>query len=402
MLMSRVEEQRTAKQILPKQDVDKFEQELLETEEAVDNLKTEELIVNFGPQHPSTHGVLRAVFTLDGEIVRKIEPHIGYLHRCFEKIAEKRTYAQFVPFTDRMDYISAVLNNWAYSLTVEKLAGIKVPERAEYIRVIIGELQRIAAHLFSLGTMGVEAGALTPFLYFLDEREKILWLFERVTGARLTHNYINIGGVRADLSEGWLEDALSFVRHLKKSIVDYDKLLIGNYIFKKRMVDTGKFSAVEALDWGLTGPPLRSAGVAYDVRRADPYSVYPRMDFDVVVRYNGDNYDRVVIRSEEIKQSIRIIEQAIEQIPDGPIMAEGVSRELVPPMGDAYGHVESARGDLGYYIVSDGTPKPYRVKIHGPSFGNLQAMPAMAKDSYIADAILTIGTLDTVFGEVDR
>ncbi|MCL6472658.1 MAG: NADH-quinone oxidoreductase subunit D [Firmicutes bacterium] len=369
---------------------------------ATDGFKTEEMVINFGPQHPSAHGVLHALFTVDGEIVKKIQPNIGFLHRCFEKIAESRTYAQFVPFTDRMDYVSSMLNNWAYVLTVEKLAGIQVPERAEYIRTIVGELQRIASHLLFLMTAGVEAGALTPLFYYFDEREAILRLFEKVCGARLTYNYMKIGGVRADLPEGWLDDTLAFVRRLKKNIVDYDKLLLGNYIFKKRMVGVAEFSAAEALDWGLTGPPLRSTGVAHDVRKTDPYSIYPRLDFDIVVRHRGDNYDRVCIRSDEIKESLKIIEQCIEQIPDGPVMADGVSQYLRPPVGDAYGHVEGSRGDLGYYIVSDGSSKPYRVKIQGPSFANLQAFPAMAEGHYFADVVLTLGTLDPVFGEVDR
>lgn len=382
-----------------------LEKELVkdEVKEVGDDLKTEELTINFGPQHPSAHGVLRALFTVNGETVTKIEPHIGYLHRCFEKIAENRTYAQFMPFTDRMDYVSAMHNSWAYAMTVEKLAGIQVPERADYIRVIVSELQRIASHALFLATTAVETGAVSPFQYFFDERERILWLFERLCGARLTYNYMRIGGVSSDIpDDGWLEDALAFVNRLKKTIVDYDRLLLGNYIFKKRMVGVAPVSAEKALDLGLTGPPLRSTGVAYDVRKSDPYSVYPRMDFDMVVRYKGDNYDRVVIRSDEIKESLKIIEQAIEQIPDGPVLAEGIAKDIRPPVGEAYGHVESSRGDLGYYIVSDGTEKPYRTKIQGPSFANLQAFKGMAEGTYFGDVVLTLGTLDPVFGEVDR
>lgn len=397
--MSKLEEVK-----LSKENLRELEKELIpdKVEEAKDDIITEELTINFGPQHPSAHGVLRALFTVNGEVVTKIEPHIGYLHRCFEKIAENRTYAQFMPFTDRMDYVSALHNSWAYAMTVEKLAGIQVPERAEYIRVIVTELQRIASHMVFLSTAGLEAGAMSPLLYFFDERERILWLFERVCGARLTYNYMRIGGVSADLPDGWLEDALAFVNRLKKTIIDYDRLLLGNYIFKKRMVDVAPVSAEKALDLGLTGPPLRSTGVAHDVRKTDPYSVYPRIDFDMVVRYKGDNYDRVVIRSEEIKQSLKIIEQAIEQIPDGPVMAEGIAKDLRPPVGEAYCHVESSRGDLGYYIVSDGSEKPYRLKIQGPSFANLQGFPGVAEGAYFSDVVLTLGTLDPVFGEVDR
>ncbi|OIO83913.1 MAG: NADH dehydrogenase [Candidatus Aquicultor secundus] len=363
---------------------------------------TEELAIHFGPQHPSAHGVFHAIFHVKGEVVTKIEPDIGYLHRCFEKIAENRTYTQFIPYTDRMDYVASMTNNWAYCMAVEKLAGIEVPERAEYIRVIVGELQRIASHLVFLSTAGSEAGALTPFVYFFDEREGILTLYEKICGARLTYNYIRIGGVRADAPEGWLDDTLAFVTRLKKRMYDYDRLVLGNYIFKKRFIGVAPFSAEQALDWGLTGPPLRSTGVSYDVRRSDPYSVYPRLEFDVVVKYKGDNYDRACIRSDEIKQSIRIIEQAIEQIPEGPVKADGIAKVFKPAAGEGYGHVESPKGDLGFYVVSDGTTKPYRVKIQGPSFGNLQALPAMSEGTYIGDVVLTLGTLDPVFGEVDR
>jgi len=366
------------------------------------DIRSEELAINFGPQHPSAHGVFRAIFHVDGEVITRIEPKIGYLHRCFEKIAENRTYTQFIPYTDRMDYVSSMLNNWAYVLTVEKLAGIEVPERAEYIRVIVGELQRIASHLVFLTTAGVETGATTPYMYYFDEREQILNLYERVCGARLTYNYMRIGGVSADLPEGWLEETKVFLKRLEKTMNETDRLLLGNYIFKKRMTGMVRFEAEDALKWGITGPSLRAAGVPYDVRKVDPYSVYPRFDFDVCVRHNCDNYDRAAIRSDEVRQSMRIIEQAIEQIPDGPVKAEGIPKAFKPEAGEAYGHVEASRGDLGFYIVSDGTTKPYRVKIQGPSFGNLQALPAMAEGSYFGDVILAFGTLDTVFGEVDR
>jgi len=370
--------------------------------ESTEDIVTEELAIHFGPQHPSAHGVFHAIFHVKGEVVTKIEPDIGYLHRCFEKIAENRTYTQFIPYTDRMDYVASMTNNWAYCMAVEKLAGIEVPERAEHIRGIVGELQRIASHLVFLSTAGSEAGALTPFVYFFDEREGILTLYEKICGARLTYNYIRIGGVRADAPEGWLDDTLAFVTRLKKRMYDYDRLVLGNYIFKKRFIGVAPFSAEQALDWGLTGPPLRSTGVSYDVRRSDPYSVYPRLEFDVVVKYKGDNYDRACIRSDEIKQSIRIIEQAIEQIPEGPVKADGIAKVFKPAAGEGYGHVESPKGDLGFYVVSDGTTKPYRVKIQGPSFGNLQALPAMSEGTYIGDVVLTLGTLDPVFGEVDR
>lgn len=367
-----------------------------------DEIKSDVLKINFGPQHPSAHGVFRAVLSVDGEIITHIEPHIGYLHRCFEKIAENRTYTQFIPYTDRMDYISAMINNWAYVAAVEKLADITVPERAEYIRVIVAELQRMASHFVFLTTATLEAGALTPYFYYFEEREKVFWLFEQLCGARFTYNFMRIGGLRFDLPDGWLEQALAFVRELRTNMHEYDKLVLGNYIFKKRMKGIAPFSAEQALDWGLTGPSLRASGVDYDVRKNDPYSVYPRFDFDVILGHNCDNYERVVVRSKEIQESIKIVEQAIEQISDGPIKAEGIPKVFKPAAGEAFAHVESPRGDLGFYVVSDGTAKPYRVKIQGPSFGNLQVLPAMATGTYFSDFVLTFGTLDPVFGEVDR
>lgn len=365
-------------------------------------LRTEELKINLGPQHPSTHGVYRAVITVDGELVTNIEPHIGYLHRCFEKIAEAQTYSQFMPFTDRMDYVSSMLNNWGYAMAVERLAGINVPERAEYIRVIVGELNRIASHLVYYTTAGLDLGALTPFFWLFEDREEILDLFNKVCGARQTFNYIRIGGVSQDVPDGWTGEVSEFLNQFEEHLVDFKKILLDNWIFKERMIDVGKFSAEDALCWGATGPCLRASGVAYDVRKDDPYSVYPRLEFEVAVRYGGDNYDRTLVRFDEMRQSIRILRQAIEQIPGGPVMADGLPWMICPPPGEAYAHVESSRGDLGFFVVSDGTPKPYRLKIQGPSFANLQAFPAMATGSYVADTIAILGTIDPIFGEVDR
>jgi NADH-quinone oxidoreductase subunit D len=365
-------------------------------------IATDELMLNIGPQHPSTHGVLRVSVAIDGEVVTKIDPQIGYLHRCFEKIAEARTYTQFIPFTDRMDYISSMLNNWGYVMAVEKLADIEVPERAEYIRVLMGELNRISSHLIFYTTTGLEIGALTPFFWFFDDRERILALFEKASGARLTYNYMRIGGVRADLPDGWIDDARAFVVQLKDKLDEYFKILLGNFICKKRLVGIGPWPAEDALKWGLTGPALRASGVDYDVRKNDPYSIYQRFDFDIPVGKNGDCYDRVLMRFREIEQSLRIIEQALDAIPEGPVKAEGVPKVFKPPEGEAYAHVESSRGDLGFYVVSDGSTRPYRVKIQGPSFGNLQAFPAMGEGTYVSDAVIILGTLDPVFGEVDR
>lgn len=367
-----------------------------------DEIETDELMLNVGPQHPSTHGVLRMSVAVDGEVVTKINPQIGYLHRCFEKIAEARTYAQFIPYTDRMDYISSMLNNWGYVMAVEKLADIEIPERAEYIRVLMGELNRISSHLIFYTTTGLESGAVTPFFWFFDDRERVLSLFERVSGARLTYNYMRIGGVRADLPDRWIEDAQAFVTQLKNKLDDYYKILLGNYICRKRLVGVGKFSSEDALRWGLTGPALRASGVNYDIRKNDPYSIYPRLDFEIPVGENGDCYDRVMMRFKEIEQSLYIIEQVLDTIPDGPVKAEGMPRVFKPPVGEAYAHVESSRGDLGFYVISDGSTRPYRVKIQGPSFGNLQAFPAMGEGTYISDSVVILGTLDPVFGEVDR
>ncbi|MBI4733375.1 MAG: NADH-quinone oxidoreductase subunit D [Rubrobacteridae bacterium] len=367
-----------------------------------EQISTDELILNVGPQHPSTHGVLRISMAIDGEVVTRIDPQLGYLHRCFEKIAEARTYTQFIPFTDRLDYISSMLNNWGYVMTVEKLADIEVPERAEYIRVLMGELNRISSHLIFYTTTGLEIGALTPFFWFFDDREQILSLFEKACGARLTYNYMRIGGVKADLPDGWVEEAHAFIKQFKDKLDEYFKILLGNYIGKKRMVGIGPCSAEDALKWGLTGPSLRASGVNYDIRKSDPYSIYPKLDFEVPLGENGDCYDRVLVRFREIEQSIYIIEQVLEMIPDGPVKAEGIPKVFRPPVGEAYAHVESSRGDLGSYVVSDGSTRPYRVKIQGPSFGNLQAFPAMGEGTYVSDSVIILGTLDPVFGEVDR
>ncbi|HEY3375775.1 MAG TPA: NADH-quinone oxidoreductase subunit D [Candidatus Aquicultor sp.] len=402
--MSSLEELNTEKNNVQEQGLEAFETELALSESGmgVDTLQTQELTLNLGPQHPSTHGVFRAVIKVDGEVVTGIDSRIGYLHRCFEKIAENRTYPQFVPYTDRMDYVSSMHNNWSYVSAVEKLADIELPERAEYIRVIVGEFNRIASHLIFLTTAGMESGAVTPYFYFFDEREKILKLYEQVCGARLTFNYIRIGGVSGDLPEGWIDEAKRVVNEIRTNMKDYDRLLFQNYIFKKRFVGAAPFSREDALCWGLTGPSLRASGVPYDVRKSDPYSVYPELDFDICIAEEGDNYARVMVRFHELMMSLRIIDQALDKIPTGPVMAEGIAKTFKPPVGEAFAHIESSRGDLGYYIVSEGTTKPYRVKVQGPSFGNLQAFKPMATGTYLADTVLTLGTLDPVFGEVDR
>lgn len=363
---------------------------------------TEELRLNFGPQHPSAHGVLHLVIDLDGEVLMGITPHIGYLHRGIEKIAEARTYAQIIPLTDRLDYVSSMNNNSAYVMAVEKLAGIPVPERAEFIRVIMTELNRIASHLVWLGTAGADTGAATMALYCFRERERVVELFEAVCGARMTYNFTRIGGVAKDLPEGFAELAKPFLEDFKAKVDDYEHLLLDNYIFRKRTVGIGVLPKKEAVSYGASGPVLRASGVKYDIRKNDPYSVYDRFKFDIPTGKNGDSWDRVKVRVDELRQSVRIVEQALEQIPEGPIQTAGIPRLLAPEPGEVYAHVESPRGELGFYIVSDGSPKPYRLKIRSPAFTNLSTLPRLAMGNMIADLVAILGSLDPVFGEIDR
>jgi NADH-quinone oxidoreductase subunit D len=362
----------------------------------------DELVVNIGPSHPSTHGVCRVIAHLQGEIVVKAEPVIGYLHRGIEKMAENRTYLQVVPLTDRLDYVGSMYANWAYCRAVERLGGIRVPERAEYIRVIVCELQRIASHMMSVGSSGADTGAFTAFVYAFDARERIVELFEELCGARLTYNYVRPGGVSADLPEGWIEHCRTVVRALPSLVDDLDDLFFGNYIARGRLKGIGVLSAEDAVAWGATGPTARGSGVMFDIRKNDPYSVYPRFDFDVPVGENGDAYDRGRVRLMECHESCRIIEQALDQIEAGPVKAEGVPRLIRPRPGDAYDHIESARGSLGVYLVSDGSPRPYRMKVRSPAFCNLQLLGALAPGHTVSDLVVILGSLDPVFGEVDR
>lgn len=364
-------------------------------------LRTEEFTLNLGPQHPSTHGVYRAILTLDGEYVRGMENVIGYLHRGMEKLAENRTYTQFIPYPDRMDYAAAMLNEIGYVQAVEKLAGIEVPERAEYIRIIVGELQRIASHLVMIGSLALDLGGYTPWMYCFRDREKILDLFEIVSGSRMTPNYMRIGGVAGDLPPGFISEVKKFTDSMPASFAEYDNIITGNEIFIARTKGVGLLPAEMALAYGITGPNLRAAGINYDLRKVAPYGIYDRFDFDVPVLENGDSFDRFVIRIAEMKQSIRIIEQAVEGLPEGPIMAK-VPRVLRPPEGEVYHQIEAAKGSLGYYVVSDGTNKPYRLHIHGPSFVNLGALPKICLGTTIQDVVATIASIDFILGEVDR
>jgi len=375
-------------------------------DEIPSDVRTEELLVNMGPQHPSTHGVLRVVLQTDGEMVLKATPYIGYLHRCAEKIAENVTYQQFVPYTDRMDYLAAMNNNLGFALAVEKFAGIEVPLRAEYIRVIFAELNRIASHLVAIGTYGLDMGAFTPFLYCFREREWILDLFESTCGARLTYSYITIGGVRADLPPGFEDQCQEFLDYFEPKIKEYNDLLSFNHIFVKRTGNVGVCPAPMAIAFGLTGPCLRGSGVKWDLRKAMPYGRYDEFDFDVPIgrgQYGttGDCWDRYFVRMLEMTQSIRIIRQALEKLSSGPVQAK-VPRSLKLPAGESYCEVENPRGQLGFYIVSDGGRSPYRLKVRGPCFCNLSILEALARNCLLADVAAIIGSLDVVMGEVDR
>jgi NADH-quinone oxidoreductase subunit D len=362
----------------------------------------DELVVNIGPSHPSTHGVCRVIAHLQGEVVVKVEPVIGYLHRGIEKMAENRTYLQVVPLTDRLDYVGSMYANWAYCRAVERLAGIRVPERAEYIRVIVCELQRIASHMMGVGASGADTGAFTAFVYAFDLRERIVELFEELCGARLTYNYVRPGGVSADLPDGWTEKCRAVVRALPARLRELDDLFFGNYIAQGRMLGIGVLTADDAVAWGATGPVARASGVPFDIRKNDPYSVYPRLDFDIPVGENGDAFDRGRVKVMESIESCRIVEQALDQIEPGPVKAPGIPRLIRPRPGDAYDHIESARGSLGVYLVSDGSPRPYRMKVRSPAFCNLQLLGKLSVGHTVSDLVVVLGSLDPVFGEVDR
>ena len=360
-----------------------------------------DLMVNMGPQHPSTHGVFRLVIWVDGERIVRVEPHIGYLHRGSEKICESEQYNQIVTLFDRLDYVGNLNNELAFCLAVEKLTETVVPERAEYIRVILCELNRIASHMLFYGVYGLDAGATTPMLYGFRERERVQELFESVTGARMMHNYIRIGGVKEDVPADFEKNVRKLLDDLKQGVEECDSLLSQNEMFLARTKGVGVISGDEALDYGVTGPALRASGVVEDVRVTDPYSIYERFDFGIPVGSMGDCWDRYFVRVEEMRESIKIIEQALSELPKGEISAK-VRRIVRPPAGDVFIRTESPRGDLGVYIVSDGSDKPYRVKVRPPSFANLQALESMLKDTYIADAVLVLGSIDIIMGEVDR
>ncbi len=367
-------------------------------------IKTDHVVVNMGPQHPSTHGVFRAAVILDGETVLSLKPVVGYLHRNHEKIGERNTFLQNMPYTDRLDYFNSMSNNWGYSLAVEKLMGVKPPERAEYLRVIMAELSRIQNHLILIGMLLNDLGAyFTPALYAFEERELILDIFEAVSGSRMMCNYHRFGGVARDLPNGVLEKIRGLVEErLPRKADEFDRLLSMNEILVSRMMGVHVIDGEDAVKYSITGPVLRAAGVPYDVRRAQPYGIYDRFDFDVALRHNGDLYDNYLVRLDEIRQSLRILKQALDQLPSGPIIAGKPQYQVRVPAGEAYGRIEAPKGELGFYIISTGKPNPWRYHVRAPSFINITALEKMCVGQKIADFVAILGVLDIVLGELDR
>ncbi|MGC0371445.1 MAG: hypothetical protein DGJ47_000134 [Rickettsiaceae bacterium] len=382
--------------------------------------------INFGPQHPAAHGVLRLILEMDGEVVNKADPHIGLLHRGTEKLIEHKTYAQAVPYFDRLDYVSPMCQEHAFALSVEQLLGCEVPKRAQYIRVLFSELTRILNHTMNIGTQAVDLGATTPLLWLFEEREKIMEFYERVSGSRMHANYIRPGGVAADLPPGLLEDIEIFINQFTKYLADTETLITDNRIWKQRLVGIGVVSQKQAMDWGFSGPMLRGSGIEWDLRKSNPYEIYGELDFDVPIGKHGDCYDRYLVRVEEMYQSIRIIRQCIEKIPKGEVRS--VDTRITPPkrsdmknsmeaminhfklytegyevpQGESYGVVEAPKGEFGVYLYADGSNKPHRCRIKAPGFAHLQGLDFMSKGHLMADVVAIISSLDVVFGEIDR
>jgi NADH-quinone oxidoreductase subunit D len=384
------------------------------------------LTLNFGPQHPAAHGVLRLILEMDGEVVERADPHIGLLHRGTEKLIEYKNYLQAVPYFDRLDYVAPMNQEHAYALAVEKLLGCEVPLRAKYIRVLYSEITRLLNHILNITTQALDVGAMTPLLWGFEEREKMMEFYERVSGSRMHAAYFRPGGVTRDLPAGLLEDIADFADKYLNFVDDCERLLSNNRIFKQRMVDIGTVTASQALDWGFTGPMLRGSGIAWDLRKSQPYEVYDLMDFDIPIGVHGDCYDRYLVRMEEMRQSIRIIKQCIEQMPQGPVKT--LDRKICPPTrnemkhsmealihhfklytegyhvpaGEAYGVVEAPKGEFGVFVVADGSNRPYRCRIRAPGFAHLQALDFMTRGHMLADVVAVIGSMDIVFGEIDR
>ena len=382
--------------------------------------------MNFGPQHPAAHGVLRLVLEMDGEVIQRADPHIGLLHRGTEKLIEYKTYLQAIPYFDRLDYVAPMNQEHAFALAVERLLGIEVPLRAQYIRVLFSEISRLLNHILSITTMALDLGAMTPLLWGFEEREKLMEFYERVSGARMHAAYFRPGGVHQDLPDGLADDIMAFADAFPAHIDDIEGLLTENRIFKQRTVDIGAISAEDAFDWGFTGPNLRACDVAWDLRKAQPYDVYDRLDFDIPVGKHGDCYDRYLVRIEEMRQSVPIMKQCLNDMPGGPVMVD--DHKIAPPRraemkrsmealihhfklytegyhvpaGECYAAVEAPKGEFGVYLVADGTNRPYRCKIRAPSFASLQGLDHLAKGHMLADVVSIIGSLDIVFGEIDR
>ena len=361
-----------------------------------------EMLLNMGPQHPSTHGVFRMVLWVDGEKIVRAEPHIGYLHRGSEKLCEGEQYHQVITLFDRMDYIGNFNNELIYCMAVEQLMGLEVPERAEYVRVILCELNRIASHLLYVGTIGLDAGAMTPTMFAFRGRERIQSLFEAVSGARMMHNYFRIGGIKEELPGNFNQMIADLLPLLQVDVEESDKILTFNEIFLSRLKDVAPITSDDAIDFGWTGPCLRGCGVEYDVRKAQPYSVYDRFDFEVPVGLDGACWDRHWVRIQEMYESLSIIRQAIRQMPDGSVTSPLGRRLIRPPEGEVYVRAENPRGEIGVHLVSDGTDRPYRLKVRPPSFCNLSALQKLLNDTWLADSVVILGSLDIVLGEVDR
>ena len=365
------------------------------------------MTINMGPNHPATHGVLRLKCQTDGEIISGIIPVIGYLHRCFEKHSENVTYEQVIPYVDRCDYLSSMTMDFGYVIAVEKLMNIEIPEKVEYIRVVMAELQRVASHLLALGVYGMDMGAFTPMLYMLKERERILDLFELTCGARLLYNYMWVGGLSHDLPRGFVEMTYQFLDQFEPKIDEYDNVLSNNKIFVERTADIGVLPSEVAINYGVTGPNLRASGVNWDLRKNEPYSIYDKFDFDIPIGKGkkgtvGDCWDRYEVRILEIRESVKIVRQALAKMPKEGDVHQAIPKKIRPPKGSIYSRTESSRGDLGYYIISDGTPTPTRVKMRSPSFASLSAISEISEGWMMSDMISVLGSLDIVLGEIDR
>ncbi|MBM3579911.1 MAG: NADH-quinone oxidoreductase subunit D [Alphaproteobacteria bacterium] len=388
--------------------------------------ETKNLTINFGPQHPAAHGVLRLVLEMDGEVITRADPHIGLLHRGTEKLIEHKTYLQAVPYFDRLDYVSPMCQEHAYALAVEKLLGCEIPLRAQFIRVLFSEITRILNHIMAVTTQALDVGAMTPLLWMFEQREKMMGFYEKVSGSRMHAAYIRPGGVHQDLPDGLLTEIAAFVQEYPKWIDEMESLLTDNRIFKQRMVEIGIVSKEQALDWGFSGPMIRGSGIAWDLRKSQPYEVYSQLDFDVPVGKNGDSYDRYLIRVQEMRESVKLIKQCIEKMPSGAVVVD--DPKIAPPKreqakhdmeslinhfklytegyhvptGEAYGCVEAPKGEFGVYVISDGSNKPHRCRVRAPGFAHLQGLEFMVKGHLLADVVTVISTQDIVFGEVDR